>query len=379
MNKPLFAFDLNITQSCNLRCKYCIQDFGKKLKVMDPAIIKHVKQKINFLLENKDFRNIYDGVVVFFWGGEPSTQPKIIEDFIEYYKDNDRVKFYIYSNGYNLKGLYPTLLKYKSQKIFNNENKYDLQISFDGTASHDEDRVDVNGKGTASKVKKTIYELASDNINFGIHPTLALKNFDKIFDNYMEFKELAEELFICDSYSPTIDYLTDYSYLTREQLESVKNKITEQVKKIAKYEIEYYKKHNRFFLGWLNNHKALCGAAYNLQAVDQDGSVRACHGAFYLNEKDKQELTFNSIFYSNEIFLEKLLQTYNNFHKYSNYIPDGCKNCYATYCMKCNTAKFSNSKKTDKYEKWSDYTNQGYLCELYRHITKLRYGLLKLI
>ena len=47
--------------------------------------------------------------------------------------------------------------------------------------------------------------------------------------------------------------------------------------------------------------------------------------------------------------------------------------------MKCNTAKFSNSKKTDKYEKWSDYTNQGYLCELYRHITKLRYGLLKLI
>ena len=309
MNKPLFAFDLNITQSCNLRCKYCIQDFDKKLKVMDPTIIKHVKQKINFLLENKDFRNVYDGVVVFFWGGEPSTQPKIIEDFIEYYKDNDRVKFYIYSNGYNLKGLYPTLLKYKSQKIFNNENKYDLQISFDGTASHDEDRVDINGKGTASKVKKTIYELASDSINFGIHPTLALKNFDKIFDNYMEFKELAEELFICDSYSPTIDYLTDYSYLTKEQLEAVKNKITEQVKKIAKYEIEYYKKHNRFFLGWLNNHKALCGAAYNLQAVDQDGSVRACHGAFYLNEKDKQELTFNSIFYSNEIFLEKLLQT----------------------------------------------------------------------
>ena len=58
MNKPLFAFDLNITQSCNLRCKYCIQDFDKKLKVMDPTIIKHVKQKINFLLENKDFRSL---------------------------------------------------------------------------------------------------------------------------------------------------------------------------------------------------------------------------------------------------------------------------------------------------------------------------------
>ena len=383
--KPYYALDLNITQSCNLRCKYCIQDFSGRLKVMSPAILNRVKEKVDYLINEPRFREIFDGITIFFWGGEPSTQPQIIDDFIERYKDNNRVNFFIYSNGFNLKGLYPTLLKYKDLTVENGDKKYSLQISYDGAASHDVDRVDIKGNGTASRVRETILQLSKDNIVFGVHPTIAAKNFDKIAANHKEFNELRlltskpGQTTVCESYNPTIDYLTDYSYLTEEQMNEFKKTITEQFKLILKDEISFYKQYNRFFLSWLNPSRALCSAAYNLQAVDQDGSVRACHGAFYLNDKNKQELTFNSIFYDNKIFLDNLVNTYHSFHKYNNYLPDECKNCYAEYCMKCNTAKFSHSEKETIHGKWTDYTDQPYLCDFYRHITKLKRGILKLL
>ena len=370
--KPFFAFDINITEGCNLGCTYCIQDFEKKLHNLSDEMILKIKHKIDFLLQNQDFLRYFDGVQIFFWGGEPSTQPKILKDFLVYYENNPRVKFYMYSNGFNYNNIWDLLEKYTKINL-------SVQISYDGLASHNVARLDKKGKGSALKVKETIFELANRGINFEIHPTIDFDNLDKIADNYLEFRRIGQYLKKPIQYNPTIDYLTDHQNMTKETIEKHKKTITEQIKKIAKYELEFYKQNKEFSFSWLQNNRAICGAGSMLNAIDLDGSVVVCHGALYLDDENRKELTTNNINLDDNLFLNNVINNHIKFSSKRDDLPEKCKSCYATYCMKCNVTKFAKSKKTEFFEKYNDYPNQWYLCEICKHLAKIRYSLLKLI
>jgi organic radical activating enzyme len=85
-----------------MRCTYCFEHghFDKKQKPSD-ELTKNIKEKIDYAISNKEFLRNFDGFCINFWGGEPTLNQDFIEELINYYKENNRVHFFIYTNGYH--------------------------------------------------------------------------------------------------------------------------------------------------------------------------------------------------------------------------------------------------------------------------------------
>lgn len=375
--KQFYNFDVNMTENCTLRCTYCIENFNKpKFKNIPTDVAEKISQKIDYLINDPQFLMKYGGVKISFWGGEPTTNLEGLKYFTNKYWNNDKVIFFMYSNGYKYDKIFDFLEQFK-YKIINGEPKFFVQISYDGLASHDVDRLNIKGKGTALKVKETIFELARRSIPFSIHPTIAVKNFDKISDNYFEFKRMSEILNINLQYNPTIDYMSKYNF-SEDDLKAIENTLIDQFKKIKNDEIEYFLKNHYFRFGWMNPSKAICHAGDGYSGIELDGKVYACHGVF--NEPTiKDKLVLNDINFENMIFKEKLLKQSNYYNNLLEKKPKECENCFTHYCLKCNSTKCSISTKETFEEKWTDYTNQPSLCHIFKFLGKYRIALMRLI
>lgn len=382
--KGLYHLDINSTTSCNLRCTYCFEHehFDKK-QVPTDDLIKNIKEKVDFLLSSKEFLDKFDGVNINFWGGEPTLNFEFMKDMTSYYEYTDNVQFLIYSNGFHYTQEFLDFLKYfKNRKIYNNEPKIILQISYDGLASHDVSRVDIRGKGSALKVKENMYKVIEMGIPFLTQQVIAFQNFDKLYLNYKEIKEINKHIQRVNgntrwniAYSPVIDYISNHNF-SEEQLKNYKIILKEQLILMAKEELEHYKNYRQFFFSWLNPNKAICGAGSGLTAITLSGDVTVCHGSIYM-EDDTHKIA--NIYDSCEKFLKELL---DKSFKYSNVrfnLPVECKSCHAHYCMKCNVKKFEVSSKEDYFDKWTDFNNQRHLCEIYKFLGTFRMSLMKLL
>ena len=374
----MYNFDINMTEQCSLRCTYCIENFKKPtLKNISDLTLKKIIEKFDYLLYNKDFMQNFGGLRICFWGGEPTVNLNGVLKLLNYYKWHPKVSFFMYSNGYHYSDAIFEILKEFSDFTVGDSPKFLTQISYDGIASHDVDRLNLAGKGSALKVKENIFKLNELKIPFIIHPTIAAKNFDKIADNYFEFKRMSKVLNKPLIYSPTIDYMSHYNF-TESELESIKETLKNQFIKIAPQMIEFYKTNKIFDFGWMNPNKAICHAGDSYSGIEIDGNLYPCHGIF--NEPTiKDSLKVSSIDLPNDVFLNDILKSTFKYRKTLEQIPDECKNCFTHYCLKCNSTKCSISKKENFESKWTDYTNQPSLCELYKFIGIFRLSLLKAI
>jgi len=239
--KPYYNFDVNSTTKCNLRCTYCIEHewFKKPEMKQTDETMKTLVEKVDALLASKRFTDKHDGIGFNFWGGEPTTNPKFIIDMVEYYKNEPRVRFFIYSNGFNIGKIKDLLLKYKHHKSSDNKSKIIIQVSYDGKASHNIARVDVAGNGSADKVKETLTWLRDNDMDYSIKATIGFYDLDHLYENYMEFLQMDRDGYRCNTYGPTIDYLSDYDF-TPIEMAGFKKSLKEQVFKMAKEEIAYY-------------------------------------------------------------------------------------------------------------------------------------------
>nr|DAT25449.1 MAG TPA: Fe-S oxidoreductase [Caudoviricetes sp.] len=376
--KYYFNFDVNMTQKCTLRCTYCIENFNKpKLENITEQMLDKIIEKFRYLLNSKEFNEKYSGIGIFFWGGEPTVNFKGMKKLIEEFKNDNNVCFFVYSNGFHYTDEFlEYIASFKDVYTSNNQHKINLQISYDGLASHDVSRLDIKGKGSALKVKENIFRVNEMNIPFTLHPTISFDNFDKISDNYFEFKRLSEVLKKNFIYSPTIDYLSDFDF-SMEVLNDHINTIKNEFKKIKDQELEFYKKNKHFRFGWLNPSKKLCAAGKSINAIEMDGNSYACHGI--LNGSVKEESVENSVNLSNEEFLSNLLNNTKKYEESLKIIPPECRDCKTHYCLKCNAKKFEVSKKETFQERWSDYPNQPHLCVLYKFIGNVRLAFLKIL
>ena len=382
--KRQFTFDLNLIRDCNFRCNYCSIPFdGSRFK---PEHIDKFIDKLKFLLESKSFN--YDTIRVAFFGGEPTLNYDDILKITEAFRNNDRVIFFLYTNGYKYRQKIWDLLESFKSSFVGREPKFLTQISYDGLASHNVDRVLKSSKQTALEVKETIFEMAKRRIPFQVHPTIAAKNFDKLSENYFEFKRMSEILGMEFNYSPTIDYLTHYKF-NKQELQSLKETLKLEFNKIAQDNIKSYNGNFRF--GWFNPNKAICCAGNGYVGIELDGTVVPCHGCFGMATNDR-ELNITHLDEPNQIFMETLLKSSAQYSRALEFMPDECINCKTHYCLKCNAAKYANSRISTKvistkvvgpeglkYLKWTDYTNQPSLCELYKFIGLYRIALLKVI
>lgn len=157
-----FNIALNVTQSCNLRCKYCYVEktpLGSDDSLMSETI---AKKAIDFIFNFSELK----GLGVSFYGGEPLLNYPVIKSTILYASKKgkerglDEVEFHITTNG--------TLLNDEIIDFFK-DYKIDVLISLDGNSDvHNSKRVFPTGAGT--------HQIVLDNLK----KLLATKGFHKV-------------------------------------------------------------------------------------------------------------------------------------------------------------------------------------------------------
>jgi len=149
--------DLDITNKCNLRCKYCYH-FDSAGDV-DEDVTK--EEWLQFFEE----LNRYNVLKVCLAGGEPFFRedlPELIEGIVK-----NRMRFNILSNG--------TLITDKLARFLASTHRCDgVQISIDGSNPmvHDASR----GKGNFSMTMKGIENLKKHDVNMNVRVTISKKN-----------------------------------------------------------------------------------------------------------------------------------------------------------------------------------------------------------
>lgn len=150
MDGSIEMLTLQVTQQCNLRCKYCPYSGSYYNRKHSSASMSAdtAKKAIDFYIKhsyNKKMLNIG------FYGGEPLIQYNLIKELVEYSRvqgEGKEVGFHMTTNA--------TLLD-KEIIDFLAENKFKLTISLDGPRElHDKNRESVDGKGSFDKVVRNI-------------------------------------------------------------------------------------------------------------------------------------------------------------------------------------------------------------------------------
>ena len=353
----VYNIDVNITQKCTFACDYCFATCEEKtLKdFYDPSVLKRFIFK---LLESKWFKDNYDFLSIGLWGGEPTTRPEIVVDLINTFMF-DNVKFFLFTNGYNINDdIWQTLVDTKEFRV-DGQPKVNTQISYDGRPIHDIYRRTKGNLLTSAAVRNQIKRFDEESIPFVIKSTVTADTFKYMYWAYRDIKELYKKLKNTPiNYFPTIDHYENSPGL---MLEVYKKELEHSLIKIANE--EQFIKGGQFFFKWFNNNRALCAAGYNAVAIDVDGTIYTCHGCLY---DDKQTKFKHRI---SRIGLDTVVNDLEAMHKeFAVNIMDDkeCKKCDVNFCLRCNHAKYSKSKKQGYLDKWRDFTNQPNLCEFYK-------------
>jgi len=375
-NARIFSIDLTVTANCNFNCTYCFEhEFFENKEFTN---YKLFFSQIKLLLNSDFFKNTYDILGIGFWGGEPSLNPKAIKTIYEYYKNNDKIKFFIYSNGSNFEPIYNILEECKNKTLMGHP-KFAVQVSYDGLPVHDIFRKTKQNRLTGNKTRNAIIDLWKNKIPTVIKSTITPEAFKylpearkDILSMYEEYPE--NDFFRSDNYFPTIDYYNIDKY-TDKEIDIFKKELEKTLIKIAKEEIEYVKKNNKHFFSWFNPSKAICCAGKDMICINWDEKVYKCHGSVYEDESNEHQISN----LKNPNFVDDIVKS-NKLHSCDfAWEPEECKKCISTFCLRCNPVKYNNSKKLNYFEKWKDYTSQPKLCEFYKLNGKIVNAIKKLI
>lgn len=358
IKRGTFTLEITTTALCDLSCTYCFEGEKTDKRRLDndlPIIFKRIDE---LLADEEWFQYHYDSLNISFWGGEPTLNPNFIIEIMNRYRDNENIEFHIYTNGFNLKNI---------TKILDNvdTSRLQIQVSYDGKLINDKYRLTKNKMATSNQVLNTLYELSQRNVSLSLKSTLPIENMETLSSTWLEFQQLYE-MFAkkCPnfhvSYSPTIDYVTKVS---DEEKEAALKVFREEFMKIARYEVEFYKKYQRHLCSWFGGEdkRKHCSAGLNMAAIDQTGDLLACHGAIY--SPHKEELKSATI--KDDDFLAKLKAFSRGFEKPTSKIAKSCQDCVATTCMICPVVSFEKSQKEDYYDKWLDNWSNN-LCSFFK-------------
>lgn len=154
LENKLVSLLLEVTEKCNLRCKYCIYHpehpefrlFGHRDMTFDTA-----RKAVDILFENS--LETEEELVVGFYGGEPLINIDLIKKVVCYAKElsvkyDKELIFSMTTNG--------TLMS-EEIAVFLLDNEFNIIFSLDGNKKlHDENRVKVDGSGSFDDTFKGI-------------------------------------------------------------------------------------------------------------------------------------------------------------------------------------------------------------------------------
>lgn len=178
-NSRYFELTICPTLDCNFRCPYCYEKKrpGRMSADVQDALMRFVEEGY----EEKPFKQLR----IVWYGGEPLTQPSVIENlsarFIDFCEKNGiAYQAHLMTNG--------SLANEEMMERMRRCAITSVQVSFGGKGrQHDTDRVSLDGESTYARIYENACRMASD--GFATHVEFVVDR-----DNYQSCLEVAEDL-----------------------------------------------------------------------------------------------------------------------------------------------------------------------------------------
>lgn len=216
---------LQVTQGCNLRCKYCAYsgNYDNRTHSGKRMSKETAFKAIDFLFEHSIDR---DRVSLGFYGGEPLLELDLIKECVEYAKKKSLGKELMFNMTTNATLITDDVIE------FLYDNKFSLTISLDGDQqAHDKNRVfAANDNGTFNVVIQVLKKLQSRHpdymervhINAVIDPTTDFDCTSRFFSDYEAVKEIAVQANLISEYYRKDEVASNEEYRERFSYEIFK-------------------------------------------------------------------------------------------------------------------------------------------------------------
>ncbi|PXV59350.1 radical SAM protein with 4Fe4S-binding SPASM domain [Dysgonomonas alginatilytica] len=265
---------LNVTNGCNLACKYCFANIvGKNYDTMS---FETAKAAIDNMLGQG---TLFEEYTIYFFGGEPMLKLGLVKQVVEYaetkivVESGKKVKFLLNTNG--------TLFTPNSIAFLKKYN-FRVTVSIDGPLEqHDINRVYRNGKGSFNKVMEGVQMLKDNKIPSNLRATFNPQTLD-LFETFQFF----EDLHLPYAYSFTInnDYKSnsDDTFFKEEDYEMIEWRMKQVMDSFS----EKIKNNKPVYATGIANklnaikykmkRKHACEAGRRSITVDESGKYYAC-------------------------------------------------------------------------------------------------------
>lgn len=344
LNNCMEDLILQVTQSCNLRCEYCIyseNNASRHGRQHRDAVMSYDKavQIINFFMEHS--RN---KVIIGFYGGEPLLAFDLIKKIVQYIHSafpERKVEYSITTNG--------TLLNNEIIEFFIRE-KFQMTLSIDGSKEiHDKNRHFQSGRGSFDVIVQKLTKLEQtfpkffENVttNTVINPEYNVNNYIDFFNDNVSLKNMHHRL------SGLSDAGIDDIYVYKEDLKIAMAK--EEIYAMANmlgwfakdFELKEYfppymsdliQKHaileSGEFISKSGHPGGPCIPGVKRCLVNIDGDIFPCEKAI-----ENQEMVIGNT--EQGFYLEKVKQ----FMNIGTLTENECKNCWAfLLCSSCGVS-----------------------------------------
>lgn len=241
----LSQMTLEVTQECNLRCKYCIYDnehldfrnFESKEMTWDIA-----KKAIEYAKHHSS-----DHIVISFYGGEPLLKFKLIEQAVNYALEVIKDKELSFSMTSNM-----ILMDEKKAEFIAKTPRFSVTASIDGPEHiHDKNRIDRHGNGSFAKSISGLKSIVK-----------YMKMYNKELPNHISISMVLDQPFLNSKYDCIESFFEKLDWLPRSIEKMVtyadypSNYIIKQPREEREYIDEWIMEQNNtnnFYAGTLNS------------------------------------------------------------------------------------------------------------------------------
>jgi uncharacterized protein len=163
------------TSRCNLRCRYCYADAGKKSVDMKPEI---ARAAIDLIAENAGLAGLPGFAVGFHGGGEPTVAWHLVKEAVLYAEEVANLKGLDVEIFAATNGMFS-----RSQRAFIAAHFSRLNISIDGPADiQNFNRPAVHGGGSFDLVRENLRFLDEQRFPYGVRATVTQKNVSRMVE-----------------------------------------------------------------------------------------------------------------------------------------------------------------------------------------------------
>jgi uncharacterized protein len=277
---PLQTLVLNVTNQCNLSCKYCYE-FGEDRVATPEGKPKFMSEEtaraaVDFLLANSPGRR---AVHLTFFGGETLMNFKVVRSTIEYARQRAHAegKYIDFSLTTNATLLTPPVIEYLA------ENHVGVTISIDGPKElNDKLRVFSNGQGSYEMIAPKVKELLAKHRSRPIGARVTLTS--QVVDVKRIFRHLKDEIGFHEvGFAPVTTSPVRLYAIGSDGLNTVLEQFTDLAYEYLEYALR--DEHHGFsnvsdtlqelHAGISKAHP--CGAGLGLIGVAPSGDIAPCH------------------------------------------------------------------------------------------------------